>query len=263
MNTLQPGQYIPLDSFIHKLDPRTKIIITLILMSAIFLSNQVLSLVILASIVFAGLFASKISIFNYFQEIKIFIYIIFIIIIFQFLFAPGNNIFSLKININEVYSTALLAIKILLLVLIAQALSMTTSVTGLRDALEVLLKPLTTLKFPIHELLMIITIALSFIPIFIQEARNIKLAQEARGASLKNSSMALKIRIIYSFLVPLFVITIKRAFYLAEAMESRAYSAGAERGKMNELSFKISDKLLLFTSIILLIVIIIYNFRVK
>ena len=235
------GQYFPGNSALHRLDPRAKIALTVGLVVVVFLAKGYVSYALL----FAGIVGcARIAGFGMrllWKAIKPVVFIVLITFVLNVLFAAnGNVIFSwlfFRVTDEGLMMAAYLAIRLVLLVLSTQLLTLTTSPIELTDGLEALMKPLSKIGFPAHELAMMMSIALRFIPTLLEEADKIMKAQMARGADFDSGNLFARAKAMVPLLVPLFVNAFRRADELALAMEARCYRGGAHRTRMKILKF--------------------------
>ena len=239
------GQYFPGNSFIHRLDPRTKILATLIYIVAIFLADTPLAYGILIGFAALVVAVAKLPVGLVFKSLKPIWIIILITMVIHMFTAPGENvIFSWKIfKITEeglILGTKM-ALRLILLLLFSSVLTFTTSPIVLTDGIEKLLRPFKCIGVPAHELAMMMTIALRFIPTLLEETDRIMKAQTARGADFSSGNLIERAKNMLPLLVPLFVSAFRRAEELAIAMESRCYRGGEGRTRMHELSYKSID----------------------
>lgn len=252
------GQYIPVQSILHELDPRTKIIATFILVMAVFIASLPLKLGILAVTSIILVMVSKVGISNYIEALKPFKWIIILTVILLLLLTPGEPLFNwnyIHISLAGIKAAAELIIKLVLVIIFARMLTLTTTPVAMTDGMERLMKPLSKMGFPSHELVMIITISLRFIPIFIEESQRIKRAQESRGANFASGYPWQRLPRLISILVPLMRISFQRADDLALAMESRCYQGAEGRGHLYELKITWMDYLYISSVIIMGLVI--------
>ncbi|HEX3012612.1 MAG TPA: energy-coupling factor transporter transmembrane component T [Syntrophomonadaceae bacterium] len=246
------GQYIPGESVMHKLDPRTKMLLVAAFMTAVFTANTNLQLVLLAVTCLIIVLLSRINISLYLQGVKPFWFIILVTVLAQIILTGGSTFIDLqilKISGWGFTTGAAIGIRLVLILLMAQLLSITTTPMALTGSLEKLLKPLSRVGFPVQETVMIMNISLRFIPLFIEEADRISKAQMGRGADFKSRNISKRIRNIISILVPLFTGAFKRANDLARAMEARCYTGG-ERTSLYELRLAGKDYLVMAITII-------------
>ena len=238
----------------HRLDPRSKVISVFTLAIVLFLAGTFPTLLLMAgaSIVLAAV--SRIPAHYYVQSMKP----IFVLISFFFLFhlvftREGTEWFS--IGAVGIYSGgaikgSFVALRILTLLMFASFLTLTTKVVDLTDGLERLLSPLQRVKLPVHEMVLMMSIALRYIPILMQETDKLTRAQAARGADLKSGPILSRIKALYPLLLPLIVQSFRRADTMAQAMEARGYQMGGERTSLRELTWRTGDTLTIcFTAI--------------
>lgn len=241
------GQYFPGNTFVHKLDPRTKIIFVVLFIVALFQANGRISyLVIIAAT--AGLMAlSKIRPSNIFKGLKPMLFIIAFTALLNAFYTQGTPVLPGWIVTWEGIERGIqMVIRIVLLICGTFLLTYTTSPIALTDGLEMLFSPLKKLKMPVHEITMMMSMALRFIPTLIEETDKIMSAQKARGADFETGSLINRAKALLPVLVPLFVSAFRRADELAIAMESRCYHGGEGRTRMKTLKFSVSDFISLF-----------------
>lgn len=241
------GQYFEYDSFIHKLDPRTKLLLLVLLIIFIFVSGNGVALSVVALFTFLIIFISKVPFKMYLKNLKAILpIIIFTMIINLFYNTEGDVLLSfwkLTITTGSVSRAVYMASRILLLILLSAVLTYTTTPNDLTDAIEKLFSPLKFigLKNAVHTLAMMMTIALRFIPTLIEETQKIMNAQKARGADLENGSLVDRIKALIPILIPLLISSVRRAYELAEAMECRCYNGGEGRQRMKQLQYSTKD----------------------
>ena len=263
MNKVTIGQYLPYDTFIHRLDPRVKIIGVFAIIISIFFVDDFISFLPFIIIVFASLIIAKIPIKNIFRSLKPLFFIILITAIINLFTAPGNVVFSIgrfTITDEGIYRTIFTVLRLLLIIITTSILTYTTSPMELTYGLEKLFTPLKKVGFPASELAMMISISLRFIPTLFDEANKIRLAQMARGADFESGNLINRAVAMVPLLVPLFINSFKRSDELATAMEARMYRIGEERTKLNEIFMDKSDYITLFALLIFCIFIIVKRF---
>ncbi len=233
------GQYFPGESIIHRLDPRFKIVITLIYIVMLFTGSTPLCLCIGALYTFIAIALSRVPLKLFWKSVRPLLPFLVITAVINILIVrSGDVIWSwkfLKITEDGVNISAYMIVRISLLVMGTSILTYTTSPVTLTDAIERLLSPLKKLHFPVHELAMMMTIALRFIPTLIEETDKIISAQKARGAEIDTGSFIARAKSLISVLVPLFVSAFRRADELATAMECRCYHGGAGRTRLRQM----------------------------
>lgn len=248
------GQYFPIDSPLHKLDPRTKILALILMIVAIFLSGSIITYGISAVFTLFILIISKVPVKLYFKSLKpIWFVVIFTAILNMFL-TQGEIVYlygiKTYIKYEGIYMAVKMAIRLILLILVSSVLTYTTSPISLTDGIESLLKPFSKIGFPTHALAMMMSIAIRFIPTLIEETEKILKAQKARGSDIDSGSFLKKIKALTPMLVPLFVNAFRRADDLALAMESRCYRGGENRTRLKQIHYTKRD---LVAAIILVI----------
>lgn len=251
------GQYFDTNSFVHKLDPRTKLILLVFVIVFIFVAQNSLALSLVAILIFLSMILSKVPIKMYLKNLKAILpIIIFTMLINLFYNASGKVLVSfwvLTITTGSLYRALYMAARILLLIIASAELTYTTTPNDLTDAIEKLLSPLRFigLKNAVHTLAMMMTIALRFIPTLIEETQKIMNAQKARGADLENGKLIERIKALIPILIPLLISSVRRAYELAEAMECRCYNGGEGRQRMKQLRYQAKD-FAAFTAVILI-----------
>ena len=249
MNKITIGQYLPFDTFMHRLDPRVKLIGVFAYIITIFFVDDFISFIPFAILLIAMLYTAKIPIKSVFKSLRPLLFIIIITAIINLFTAPGNTLVSFgKLTITDqgVYRTIFTIIRLVLIILTTSMLTYTTSPMELTDGLEKLFSPLKRFGFPAGELAMMISISLRFIPTLFDEANKIRMAQMARGADFESGNIFNRAKAMIPLLVPLFINSFKRSDELATAMEARMYRIGEDRTKLNEIFMDRTDYLTLF-----------------
>lgn len=238
------GQYYPGNSQIHKLDARTKIIATIMFIVELFIVNNFYGFALATATMFIIIKVSKVQLKFIFKGLKpIFIIIIFTFVINVFM-VDGTVLFNWKfitISYEGLYRAFFMAARLILLILGSSLLTLTTKPLSLTDGIEKLLRPLKKIGVPSHEIAMMMTIALRFIPTLLEETDKIMKAQQARGADFESGSIINRAKSLIPILVPLFISAFRIAQDLAMAMEARCYQGGTGRTRMNEIKFTRSD----------------------
>ena len=261
MNNFVFGKYLPLNSIIHKLDPRGKIISLFIMIIAIFVVDNWWSYLLLAILIFGLIFLSKLSISFVIKAFKPIIFMLLFLLFINILTIKTGNIL-LTIGTFEIYSDAIIntlfiVVRLLLMIMVTTCLTATTKPLDLTLGLEYILAPLSIIKFPTHEVAMMISIALRFIPTIIEETIRIMDAQKSRGVDFEEGSIKEKVTAILSLIVPLFSVAFERAYELADAMEARGYVPGAPRTRYRILKYSLKDFIFLLIAILALVAVII------
>lgn len=239
------GQYYKGDSFVHKMDPRIKILITVLFIVMIFMCKNFFSLLMTAVLLAVSVLVSGVPFKMFFKSLKPIIPIVlFTAVINIFYISGGRVLLSLGfVSITEkgVYTAVFMAVRIVLLIMSSSILTYTTVPTMLTDAIEKLLSPLKVFHIQVHTLAMMMTLALRFIPTLIEEIERIMNAQKARGADFENGSFTDRAKALVPVLIPLFVSAFRRAYELAFAMNCRCYTGGEGRTRMKQMKLKASD----------------------
>ncbi len=257
------GQYYPVNSFIHKLDAKTKLIGTFIFMISLFIVNKffVYSLVLL--LLLSVIKLSNIPFSFIMKGLKPLKFIIIFTFIINMFFLPGEEIWSfgfLSITKEGLNQAIFMAIRLVLLIVGTSMLTLTTSPMELTDGIEGLLNPLRKIGFPVHELAMMMTIALRFIPTLLEETDKIMKAQMSRGADFESKNLVNRVKNLVPLLIPLFINAFRRADELSMAMEARCYRGGINRTKMKQSIITKNDYISLSILVIYFIVILVFRF---
>ncbi len=240
------GQYYPADSVIHKLDPRVKLFGTLIYVISLFCMKGIVGFFI-ATLFMAGVvLLSKVPFKFMVKGLKPIMVLMLITALFNLFFTPGEvlvSVWVLEITKEGLQNAVLMTIRLIYLILGTSIMTLTTTPNQLTDGLEKSLRPLNKIGIPVHAIAMMMSIALRFIPILIEETDKIMKAQMARGADFENGNMLKRVKNMIPLLVPLFVSAFRRADDLAMAMEARCYNGGSGRTKMKPLTYVRRDYL--------------------
>lgn len=236
--------YLPLDSHLHKLDPRTKMLLVTSFMINVLTADYYGELVLLGLMAVIMVKLSRVPLRYYWQGMKPLVILVTVSALIQAIFLEGGRSFDLGLfTVSEtgLRLGVLLIVKLVLVLLVVQMLMLTTSTLALTDGLGKIIHPLTRIGFPVEELLMIMAIALRFIPLITDEALEVKKAQTARGADFSSGSLIQRLKKQLLIIVPVFNLSLQRTDALTQAMESRAYVPGAARSRLHELIFKSAD----------------------
>lgn len=257
------GQYFPGESFVHRLDPRTKLLATIALIAVVFVSNGFAGFAVIAAFVLLTALSTGVHLKFLFKGLKpIFFIIIFTFILNLFFQNTGEvlvQFWVLKITTGGLRMASFMAVRLILLVISSQLLTLTTSPISLTDGLESLMRPMSKIGFPAHEIAMMMSIALRFIPTLMDEADKIMKAQKARGANFETGNILQRAKAMIPLLVPLFVGAFRRAEELALAMDARCYRGGAGRTRMNQLKYTRLDLLAALAVVALFVAVIVVN----
>lgn len=238
------GQYYPTGSVIHRMDPRVKLFGTLVFLISVFAYKGVVGLAVVTLFLAAVISISKVPFHYMIKGLRAIMILMLITAVFNLFLTPGEvlvQIWRLKITKEGVMAAIRMAIRLTYLILGTSLMTLTTTPNQLTDGLEKALKPLNKIHVPVHEIAMMMSIALRFIPILIEETDKIMKAQMARGASFDEGNMIKKAKSLVPLLVPLFISAFRRANDLAMAMEARCYCGGDGRTKMKPLRYQSLD----------------------
>ena len=258
------GQYFPGNTVVHRMDPRTKLIFTILYIVTLFLAKRLPSYLLMIAVLVFCVAISKIKPSALFKGMKPILILVIFTGLLNLLYTPGDPIWQwgiLKITVEGIWAAIYMVLRIVMLICCTFLLTYTTSPIMLTDGLESLLSPLKKIKVPVHELSMMMSIALRFIPTLIEETDKIMAAQRARGADFDTGNLIQKAKALVPLLVPLFVSSFRRADELAIAMECRCYHGGEGRTRLRELRFAGRDiAALLFGALMCAGVVVMRNF---
>ena len=267
LNDITLGQYFPMKSVVHRMDARFKIVITLLYLVMLFWGQHIWSLAAGLLFTIVATLCSKIPPKMILKSIKPIVPILIFTGLLNLLMLDGGEVYwhwhFLKITEEGVQTSVFMIVRICLLIAGTSLLTYTTSPIVLTDAIESLLSPLKKLKMPVHELAMMMTIALRFIPTLIEETSKIMAAQKARGADLESGSLVQRAQALVPILIPLFVSAFRRAEELALAMECRCYHGGEGRTRLRKLQSGLRDYVALALMLLLFAAVIVLNTMTK
>lgn len=238
------GQYYPADSVIHKMDPRTKLMGTLAFIVSVFVFHTFAGYAVATLFLAGTIILSKVPPKFMFKGLKAVFMLLLITVIFNIVLTPGKILWQwgfLKVTEEGLRLAGRMAIRLTYLVIGSSVMTLTTTPNQLTDGLERLLRPLNKIHVPVHEIAMMMSIALRFIPILLEETDKIMKAQIARGADFENGNLIQKAKNMVPLLVPLFISAFRRANDLAMAMEARCYHGGDHRTQMKPLHYEYRD----------------------
>ncbi len=245
MRDVSFGQYYPANSFVHKCDPRAKILFLIVYIVAVFLSKSFYALGACAALFLVIAFASGVPFKSLLKSVKAVLFLLLFMTVLNLFFHKGETVLwrwkFITISKEAIYYTIFLAARLFLLVLGSSLLTLTTTPVSLADGIESLLSPLKLVRFPVHELALIMSIALRFIPILTDETGRIMNAQKARGADFESGGLFKRIKAVLPILIPLLISAFRRADELGEAMDARCYSGSKVRTKYKKLTFSWRD----------------------
>lgn len=257
------GRYIPGDSFVHKLDPRSKLLFVFAFIVVVFLANNVITYAILLALTLFVVVLSKIRLYFLINGLKPVIFLMVFTLVLHLLMTKGGAVL-LDLGFVKIYEDGLrqgvfISLRFLVLVFMTSILTLTTSPISITDGLETLLNPFKPFKLPVHELALMMSISLRFIPTLMDETDKIMKAQMARGSDLSAGPIKDRLKAVVPLLVPLFVSAFKRAEDLATAMEVRGYRGGEGRTKYRQLKWTAKDTI----SLVLLVVVAVILFMLR
>ncbi|MDY2918227.1 MAG: energy-coupling factor transporter transmembrane component T [Anaerococcus sp.] len=263
MADISIGQYLPFDTFIHRLDPRVKIIGVFLYIITIFFVDNFIGYIPFVILLLTMIYIAKIPPKSIVRSLKPLVFIMIITGLINLFTTRGEVILSLgPLNVTKegIYRTGFTILRLILIILSTSILTYTTSPMELTSGLEKLFSPLKRFGFPAGELAMMISISLRFIPTLFDEAQKIRMAQMARGADFESGNIIKRATAMIPLLVPLFINAFKRSDDLATAMEARLYRVGEERTKLNEINMDKTDWMSLIGLIVFCSIVIVVHF---
>lgn len=260
------GQYFPAKSVIHRLDPRIKVILTFLFIVFVFVARNFAGLFLMIALEIGVMVSSGVPVKQYFKSLKAVLFIVIFTGVLNLFYGTGEPLVTLfgfmQITMNGIQNAIFIAIRIMSLILFSAVLTFTTTPTELTDALERIMRPLKVLHVKVHEIAMMMTIALRFVPTLLEETDKIMSAQKARGADLESGGLMQRIKALIPILIPLFVSSFRRAYDLAMAMECRCYHGGEGRTKMKQLHMATRDSWAIAISVVICALVIVLNLLV-
>ncbi len=239
------GQYYPVDSPVHRADPRTKLLFLIAYIVALFLADTFYGLALCFIVLLCAVLFSRVPLGSVIRSVKGVIFLLVFTSVLNVFFHSGEHLLFeygiIHIYLEGVLFALFLMLRLTFLVMGSSVLTLTTTPVSLTDGLESLLKPLKYIKFPVHELALIMSIALRFIPTLIDETNRIISAQKARGADFESGNIIKRVKAIIPILIPLLISAFRRAEELGDAMDARCYSSSQNRTKYKKLHFGIRD----------------------
>lgn len=238
------GQYYPTDSCIHRLDPRVKFIGTICFIVSLFLFDSFYGFILCGAFLIAVILVAGLPLKFVLKGMRPMLFLLLFMMAFNLLLTPGEVIGSwwiFTVTKEGIRSALFMGLRLVFLIMGSSIMTYTTTPNKLTDAMEHIFAPLKIFRVPVHELAMMISIALRFIPILLEETDKIMKAQQARGADFETGNVIKKAKALVPILVPLFVSSFRRAGELAEAMEARCYHGGKGRTKMKPLKYSMRD----------------------
>ncbi|MGL4345561.1 MAG: energy-coupling factor transporter transmembrane component T family protein [Cellulosilyticaceae bacterium] len=239
------GQYYPADSIVHGLDPRTKILMTFIYIISIFMISSLMGYLFLFVCLFTVIKLTKVPFKFMVKGLKSILFILLFTAVLNVFFTTGEHILAtwgiFTISLEGIILAIEMAVRLVLLIIGTSLLTLTTTPIQLTDGIESLLKPFEKIGLPAHEIAMMMSISLRFIPILLEETDKIMKAQTARGADFESGRLIERAKAMIPIMVPLFISAFRRADELAMAMEARCYRGGVGRTRMNKLAYSTKD----------------------
>lgn len=255
MNKLILGRYLPGDSLIHRLDPRAKLIASFYFIGIIFLANNFVSYAMLGIFTLCCLLLSKIDFGFFLRGVRPLIWLILFTVALQIFFTGGGEVYwkwgVFQLTEFGIQNGIFIFCRFVLIIFMSTLLTLTTPPLALSDAIEYLLRPLKPLKVPVHEISLMLSIALRFVPTLMDETEKIMNAQRARGVDFGEGNLVQKMKAVIPLLIPLFVSSFNRADDLATAMEARGYQGGDGRTKYRVLYWSTKDAIVILTFAVL------------
>ena len=248
------GQYYPTQSIVHSLDPRAKILICIIFMIVLFVGNNFYAFLVTGIFTLVCVFLSKVPLKMLIRGLRPIVFIMIFTMALHIFLTPGPTMFQigpLKATWTGLMQGFFIGLRLIILICFTSLLTLTTSPIELTDGLEDILKPLSKIGVPAHEIAMMMTIALRFIPTLLEEADRIMKAQMSRGADFESGNIIERAKSLVPLLVPLFVSAFRRADELAMAMEARCYRGGEGRTRMRELKMRKIDFVAILATVIM------------
>ncbi len=254
------GQYYRADSVLHRLDPRVKLVATFMFIISLFVVKNFVGYILAALFLVSGIALSKVPPKFIFRGMKTIFFLLLITMIFNLFLTPGKELVSfwkITITYEGIRMAVMMAIRLIFLITGSSLMTLTTTPNNLTDGLERLLRPLKVVRVPVHEISMMMSIALRFIPILMEETDKIMKAQMARGADFESGSIINRAKSLVPLLVPLFISAFRRANDLAMAMEARCYRGGDGRTKMKPLIYQKRDRIAYLIIVLYLVLIVV------
>ena len=249
MRDVSFGQYYPVNSFVHKCDPRAKLLFLIGYIVALFMAGNFYALGACAVVFLAVVLFSRVPFKSLLRSVKAVLFLLIFMAVLNLFFHSGETIWwkwkFIVITKEAVYYAIFLSVRLLLLVLGSSLLTLTTTPVALADGLESLLVPLKLIRFPVHALALVMSIALRFIPVLTEETNRIMNAQKARGADFETGGLIKRVKAIIPILIPLLISALRRADELGDAMDARCYAGSKVRTKYKKLTFSWRDAIAL------------------
>jgi len=264
MRDITLGQYYATNSIVHRLDPRLKMLVTVLFMVAVFFVDRFFMFGVLLAIILTVIFIAKLPLLKVLKALRTILFLLLFSIALTLLFSTGTLYeaplgawWRIAIYQSALLNVGLLTLRLILLMLAPTILTLTTTPIELTDAIENLLKPLTLIKVPVYAFALIMSIALRMVPTLLEETDKIIAAQKARGADFESANILRRAKSMGAILIPLFISSFKRADDLADAMDSRCFRS-AKRTRLKRLTFTWLDGVVLILAVTLLVVVLLF-----
>ncbi|MFT9214236.1 MAG: energy-coupling factor transporter transmembrane component T [Liquorilactobacillus nagelii] len=258
MNKVLLGRYLPGSSFIHRLDPRSKLILSFYFIIIIFLANNWLTYLFMFAVVAGCILLAKIKLSFFWKGVQPLIWLILFTVVLQILFSRGETVYwqwgPFSLTQTGIISGIYVFFRFVLIIFMSTLLTLTTPPLEIAGALESLLKPLKKIHFPVYEVSLMLSIALRFVPTLLDEATKIMNAQRSRGVNFDTGSLRQRLHAVVPLLIPLFVSAFNRAEDLATAMEARGYHGGEGRTKYRVNQWRLRDTLSMFAFLLVTVI---------
>jgi len=245
LNNISFGQYYPVQSVVHRMDARVKILLSILFIVAVFFVQTYLGYVVIFLLLVTMIAVSHVKLKSILKSIKGVIFLIVFTAVLNLIFTQsGNTLWAwwiFRLTDEGVRFTAMMALRLLFLVMGTSILTLTTTPIELTDGLESLMTPLKWIKFPVHDVAVIMSIALRFIPTLMEETDKIMMAQKARGADFESGNIFKRIKALVPIIIPLFVSAFRRAEELSFAMDARCYNSSSKRTRYRKMSLGFRD----------------------
>ncbi len=263
MKDVSFGQYYPVKSFVHNMDPRLKLLFLIAYIVAIFLARNFYGLAACLVVLLLAIAFSRVPILKVLRAIRGVLFLVLFTAVINAFFRTGETVYwqygILCVSKEGIVFSAFLVCRLILLVTCSSMLTYTTTPVSLTDGIESLLKPLTWIKIPVHILADVMSIALRMIPVLMEETERIRSAQKARGGDIEGGGLIKKIRAVVPILVPLILSAFRRADELGDAMDARCYMASKKRTKYKKLRFTWRDLIGFFVGAALITGVVLFN----
>lgn len=255
------GQFYPAESFVHRMDGRVKILLTIAFIVALFVANNAPAMLLCTLALLGIALLTRVPLRTYLKNVKAIIPVLLLTALLNLFYSGGGeelwSFWRIRITTGGIYTAGMMALRIFLLIVSSSVLTNTTSPTVLTDSIESLLSPLKLLRLDVHSLAMMMSIALRFVPTLMEETDKIMNSQKARGADLESGGLMHRVKALVPILIPLLISSFRRAAELADAMECRCYHGGEGRTRLREMrpgkrdAAAIAAFVLLFVGVIL------------